>query len=113
MERQVPFYVPTNIVKHLTNYHKNENSNFIDDGKKQPCKREKLLISGVIFLTSEKFFTFTAVIGCLVCWLGILDDSSGTTGFGGMIFLAGFSPWSIRLTLRDVRQQRSGVKTDI
>lgn len=71
---------------------------------------KKLLIKVIIRLTSEKFFIFAAVIGCLVSYLGLLIDNDHIIAYGALVFLIGFTPWSIRQTCRDIRQDKLGLK---
>lgn len=71
---------------------------------------KKLLTRGIIFLTSEIFFTFALMAGALFSYFGLIIDSNNWIAAGAIIFLVGFTPWSIRQTARDLRQQRLGVK---
>ena len=71
---------------------------------------KKLLIRGVIYLTSEKFSIFVTAIAALICWAGVCIDDEHVIGYGGIVFLVGFTPWCIRQTLRDVRQDKLGLK---
>lgn len=71
---------------------------------------KKLLIKVIICLTSEKFFTFAAVIGCLIEFVGVLADDEYIVAYGAIAFLIGFTPWSWRQTRRDIRQDKLGLK---
>lgn len=71
--------------------------------KKQPTKV-------IIHLTSEKFFTFAAIIGCLIEYVGVLIDDEHIIAYGAIVFLIGFTPWSWRQTCRDIRQDKLGLK---
>lgn len=72
---------------------------------------KKHLIRGIVFLTSEKFLTFALTTGSAIAWLGVCAEQNLILAFGVLIFLLGFSPWGLRITAREVRQQRRGVKT--
>lgn len=69
--------------------------------RKQSVK--KLLIKLIIFLTSSNFFIFVSVIATAVCWWGNIIEDDKTVGWGGLIFLLGFTPWAWRGTIRDMR----------
>lgn len=71
---------------------------------------KKLLIKVIIYLTSQKFFTFAAVIGCLIEYIGVLIDDEHIIAYGAIVFLIGFTPWSWRQTRRDIRQDKLGLK---
>lgn len=71
---------------------------------------KKLLIKVIICLTSEKFFTFAAVIGCLIEYIGVLIEDDYLIVAGAVVFLIGFTPWSWRQTRRDIRQDKLGLK---
>lgn len=60
----------------------------------------KLLLRVIIFLTSSRFFIFVAVIATTVCWWGNLVDDASTVIWGALAFLAGFTPWAWRETIR-------------
>lgn len=65
---------------------------------------KKLLTKVIIFLTSSNFFIFVAVIANAVCWWGNIIDDQETVGWGGLIFLVGFTPWAWRETVRNMRR---------
>lgn len=71
---------------------------------------KKLLIKGIIYLTSEKFSIFVTAIAALICWVGVCVGDGHIIGYGGLVFLAGFTPWAFRSALRDVRQDIIGLK---
>lgn len=73
---------------------------------------KQFLITGIIYLTSEKFSIFVTVIAALICWAGVCIENDRVTGYGGIVFLIGFTPWSIRHTLRDIRQDKLGLNND-
>lgn len=73
---------------------------------------KKLLIKVIIYLTSEKFSIFVTVIAALIAWWGVCVDEERITAYGGLVFVIGFTPWAIRETLRDIRQDRLGVGKD-
>ena len=75
-------------------------------------KVKKFLIRGIIYLTSDKFSTFASVIACLISFIGLLVDNDRLMAFGVIVFLMGFSPWAIRQTLRDIRQNRLVLNND-
>ncbi len=78
-----------------------------------PAESErKLPIKAIIYLTSEKFSIFVSVIATLIAWWGVCIDSERITAYGGLVFLVGFTPWAIRETFRDIRQDRLGVGKD-
>lgn len=76
----------------------------------RPQSVKKLLIKVIICLTSQKFFTFAAVIGSLIEYIGVLIDDEHTIAYGAIVFLIGFAPWSWRQTRRDIRQDKLGLK---
>jgi len=71
---------------------------------------KKQLIKVIIYLTSGKFLTFAAVIGCLIEYVGVLVDDEKLIAYGAIAFLIGFTPWSWRQTRRDIRQDKLGLK---
>lgn len=71
---------------------------------------KKLLTIGIIYLTSEKFSIFVTAVAALICWVGVCIDSDFIIGYGGITFLAGFTPRAMRLTSRSVRHDRLGLK---
>lgn len=71
---------------------------------------KKLLAKGIICLTSKKFCTFVTAIAALICWAGVCIDDEHVIGYGGIVFLVGFTPWSTRQTLREMRQEKLGLK---
>lgn len=73
---------------------------------------KKLPIKAIIYLTSEKFSIFVSVIATLIAWWGVCIDNERITAYGGLVFLVGFTPWAIRETFRDIRQDRLGVSKD-
>ena len=70
------------------------------------------LIKGIIYLTSEKFSIFVGVIAALIEYIGVLLDNTNVIAFGALSFLVGFTPWSIRQTLREIRQDKLGINND-
>lgn len=75
-------------------------------------KVKKLLIKVIICLTSKKFSIFVTAIAALIAWWGVCIDSERVTAYGGLVFIIGFTPWAIRSTFRDIRQDRLGVSKD-
>ncbi len=73
-------------------------------------KVKKLLIKGIVYLTSEKLFTFASVISVIWMWWGVIIDDTHTIAYGAMVWLAAFTPWAWRQTARDIRQDRLGLK---
>lgn len=73
---------------------------------------KKLLIRGIIYLTSDKFSIFVGVIAALMSYIGVLLDDTHIIGYGGIIFLVGFTPWALRQTARDIRQDKLGINND-
>ena len=73
---------------------------------------KKLLIKGIIYLTSEKLFTFASVIAGLMSYIGVILDDNLLIAYGGIAFLIGFMPWATRQTLRDIRQDKLGINND-
>ena len=71
---------------------------------------KKLLVKVIICLTFEIFFIFAAVIGCLVSYVGHMINNDHIIAYGAVTFLVGFTPWSIRQTCRDIRQDKLGLK---
>lgn len=69
--------------------------------RKQSVK--KSLIKIIIFLTSSNFFIFASVIANIIGWWGNIIDNMEMVGWGGIIFLIGFTPWAWRETARDLR----------
>lgn len=76
----------------------------------RPQRVKKLLTRGIIYLTSEKFSIFVTAIAALICWAGVCIDDDHVIGYVGIVFLAGFTPWAIRQTLREMRQDKLGLK---
>lgn len=66
----------------------------------------KLLIRGIIYLTSEKFGIFAGGIGAAITYYGFITDSNRHLAIGALIALVGFLPWSIRNTTRDFRRMQ-------
>lgn len=64
---------------------------------------KKLLIKVIIYLSSEKLFTFASVIAVLWSWWGVCSDNSYTIAYGAMVWLAAFTPWAWRQTARELR----------
>lgn len=73
---------------------------------------KKFLIRGIIYLTSDKFCIFVDVIAALVSYMGILIDDNLIIAYGAIIFLIGFTPWAMRETARDIRQDKLGINND-
>lgn len=73
---------------------------------------KKLLIMGIIYLTSDKFSTFVGVIAGLMSYIGVILDDNLLIAYGGIAFLIGFMPWATRQTLRDIRQDKLGINND-
>lgn len=71
----------------------------------QPRKQsvKKLLIAAIIFITSPDFFIFVSVIANIICWWGNIVDNMQMIGWGGLLFLTGFTPWAWRETARSLR----------
>lgn len=57
---------------------------------RQPIAK-KLLMKGIIYLTSEKFCTFVTAIAALICTAGVCIDDEHVIGYGGIVFLVGFT----------------------
>lgn len=70
---------------------------------------KKLPIKVIICLTSEKFSIFVYAIAALIAWWGVCIDSERVTAYGGLVLIIGFTPYAIRETRRDIRQDRLGV----
>lgn len=66
----------------------------------------KFLSMGIIYLTSEKFTIFATTIATLVFWVGLCVDDDRMTGFGAFLFLAGFAPWTVSQTLREISKTK-------
>lgn len=66
---------------------------------------KKLLIKGIIYLTSEKLFTFASVIAALWSWWGVCTDDTNTIAYGAMVWLAALPRG------RGDRQPATSVKT--
>ncbi len=45
-------------------------------------------------------------------YIGILLDDTHIIGYGGIAFLVGFTPWALRQTARDIRQDKLGISND-
>ncbi|MDE6277270.1 MAG: hypothetical protein K2M06_04095 [Muribaculaceae bacterium] len=71
---------------------------------------KKLLIQVIICLTSEFFLTFATVTGCLIEIAGVAGGNDRAIIYGAAVFLAGFMPWSLRLTHRVNRNGKPGLK---
>jgi len=73
---------------------------------------KKLLIRGIIYLTSDKFSIFVGVIAALMSYIGVLLDDNYIIAYGAITFLIGFTPWAMRETARDIRQDKLGINND-
>ncbi len=73
---------------------------------------KKLLIKGVIYLTSDKFSTFAGVIAALMSYIGVLLDDNHIIAYGAIVWLIGFMPWAFRQSARDIRQDKLGLNND-
>ena len=73
---------------------------------------KKLLAKGIVYLTSDKFSIFVGVIAALMSYIGVLLDDVHLIGYGGIAFLVGFTPWAMRETARDIRQDKLGLNND-
>lgn len=73
---------------------------------------KKLLIGGIIHLTSDKFSIFVGVIAALMSYIGVLLDDNNLIAYGAITFLIGFTPWAWRETARDIRQDKLGINND-
>ena len=73
---------------------------------------KKILLKGIIYLTSEKSSIFVGVIAAMMSYIGILLDDTHIIGYGGIAFLVGFTPWALRQTARDIRQDKLGISND-
>lgn len=73
---------------------------------------KKLLIIGIIYLTSDKFSIFVGVIAALMSYIGVLLDDNNLIAYGAITFLIGFTPWAWRETARDIRQDKLGINND-
>lgn len=73
---------------------------------------KKLLIRGIIHLTSDKFSIFVGVIAALMSYIGVLLDDNNLIAYGAITFLIGFTPWAMRETARDIRQDKLGINND-
>lgn len=73
---------------------------------------KKLLIRGIIHLTSDKFSIFVGVIAALMSYIGVLLDDNNLIAYGAITFLIGFAPWAMRETARDIRQDKLGINND-
>lgn len=72
----------------------------------------KLLIKGIVYLTSDKFSIFVGVIAALMSYIGALLDDNNLIAYGAITFLIGFTPWAWRETARDIRQDKLGINND-
>ena len=73
---------------------------------------KKLLTKGIIYLTLQNFSIFVSGIAALISYIGVLLDDEHLIAYGGIVFLVGFTPWSIRETLRDMRREKLGINND-
>lgn len=73
---------------------------------------KKLLIKGIVYLTSDKFSIFVGVIAALMSYIGALLDDNNLIAYGAITFLIGFTPWAWRETARDIRQDKLGINND-
>lgn len=73
---------------------------------------KKLLIRGIIYLASDKFSIFVGVIAALMSYIGVLLDDNYIIAYGAITFLIGFTPWAMRETARDIRQDKLGINND-
>ena len=73
---------------------------------------KKCLIKGIVYLTSDEFIIFAGVIAALMSYIGVLLDDNHIIAYGGIAFIIGFTPWSMRETARDIRQDKLGLNND-
>lgn len=71
---------------------------------------KRLLIKGVIYLTSENFIIFAGAIGAFWLWCGVCMDDTEKILYGALIWLISFMPWALRQVLREIRQDRLCIK---
>lgn len=72
-------------------------------GEPRKLSVKKSQVKVIYFLTSLKFFIFVAVTATVICWWGSLIGDDKTVAWGGILFLAGFTPRAWRETRRDIR----------
>lgn len=65
---------------------------------------KKLLIKGIIYLTSEKIAIFATVAAAILAWSGCFSDNTRLTGVGALMFLMGQVPAWMRQTARTIRR---------
>lgn len=70
------------------------------------------LIKGIICLTSKNFCIFASIAAALMEYVGVLLDDNYIIAYGAIIFLIGFTPWAMRETARDIRQDKLGINND-
>lgn len=70
---------------------------------------KKLLIRGIIYLSSENFRIFVAIAAGLIAWWGVFADNDRLTDWGGLMFVIGLAPWAFRDTAREIRKNRLGI----
>lgn len=45
-------------------------------------------------------------------YIGVLLDDNYIIAYGAITFLIGFTPWAMRETARDIRQDKLGINND-
>lgn len=71
---------------------------------------KKCLIKGIICLISKIFAIFVNLISVLICWTGVCVENDRIVAYACAGFLIGFTTWSMRETIRDMRQDSLGLK---
>ena len=72
-------------------------------------KVKQFLTAGIIYLISQNFSIFATVIAALIEYIGVLLDNEHIVTYGAIVFLIGLTPWSIRETSRDLKQEKLGL----
>ena len=67
----------------------------------------RLLLRGIIYLTSESFFIFASITAALLTYIGAVIGHDRAVLYGAIAFLCGFTPWSVRLAIKIIRQTRN------
>ena len=73
---------------------------------------KKFLTKGIIHLTSQKFSIFVTGIAAMISYIGVILDDDHLIAYGGIVFLIGFTTWSIREILRDTKREKLGLNND-
>ncbi len=68
-------------------------------------RAKRTLAKGIAHITSEKFSTAAVVMAAIVGYCAAISGDSAMTAASALAFIAGFTPWSLRASLRHSNRQ--------